>query len=54
MVMAIIYCVKMWISWNKNTEAVLDASKKVGLEVHAAKTKYISYLVTRLQDKVIV
>jgi hypothetical protein len=26
---------------NKNTEAVLDASKEVGLEVNAEKTKYI-------------
>jgi hypothetical protein len=34
----------------KNTETLLDASKKVGLEVNAQKTKQTvcSYLVTRL------
>jgi hypothetical protein len=32
----------------KNTEAVLGASKKVGAEVNAEKTKYMSYLITRL------
>jgi hypothetical protein len=36
----------------KNTEALLDTSKGVGLEVNAEKTKHCSCLVTRMQDKI--
>ena len=35
----------------KNTEALVIASKETGLEVNAEKTKYISCLKTRMQDK---
>jgi hypothetical protein len=40
----------------KDTEAVLNASKEIGSEVNADKTKYdiCSCLVTRLQDKFII
>jgi hypothetical protein len=39
----------------KNTEILVDASKEVGLEVNAEKTKYLIYccLVTIMQDKII-
>jgi hypothetical protein len=37
----------------KNRETLVDASKKVGLEVKVEKTKYICcYLVTRMQVKI--
>jgi len=41
------YMLTMWIYWlktyrvKKNTEALLEAIKKVGLEVNADKTKYM-------------
>jgi hypothetical protein len=34
----------------KNTETLLDASKKVGLEINAEKTKYMSLLLSRHQN----
>jgi hypothetical protein len=37
----------------KNTEAVIDASKEVGLEVNAGKTKYILMSHHRMQEKII-
>jgi ribosomal protein S2 len=33
-------------------EVVIDASKEVGLEVNAEKTKYMLCLVTRMQGKI--
>jgi hypothetical protein len=38
----------------ESTEVQLDASKKLGLEVNARKLSICSYLVTRLQDKIII
>jgi nitrous oxide reductase len=32
----------------KNTETFIDASKEVGLEINAEKTKYICYRITRM------
>jgi hypothetical protein len=39
---------------NKNTEALIDASKEAGLKVNAQKAKYecSGCLVTRIQDKI--
>jgi hypothetical protein len=38
----------------KITKALLDANKKVGLEISAEKTKYIcSCVITKLQDEII-
>jgi hypothetical protein len=38
----------------KNAEALLDASKEIGLEVNSEKTKYMLCLVIRLQGRVII
>jgi hypothetical protein len=38
----------------KNTEAVLDPSKEVHLEVNTGKTKYMLGLFTRVQDRTII
>jgi hypothetical protein len=38
----------------QNKEALLHASKKVGLEIDAEKIKYMLCLVTRLQDKIVI
>jgi hypothetical protein len=38
----------------KNTEAVLEASREVGLKVNSEKTKYICMSCTKEQDKIIV
>jgi hypothetical protein len=35
----------------KSTQYLIDASKKVGLEVNAYKLSIYCYLVTRIQDK---
>jgi hypothetical protein len=35
---------------NKNTETLIDASKVIGLDVHAEKTKYTSMLLSRHQN----
>jgi hypothetical protein len=37
----------------KNTETIIDASKEVGLEANAENTKYMLYLITRMQGKII-
>jgi hypothetical protein len=37
----------------KNIETLIDASKKVDLEVNMEKTKYICCLVTRIQGKIL-
>jgi hypothetical protein len=34
----------------KNTETLIDASKKVGLEVNTEKLYISCYLITRMQD----
>jgi hypothetical protein len=34
----------------RNTETLIDASKEVGLEVNAEKTRYIRRLVSRRQN----
>jgi hypothetical protein len=36
----------------KNTEALVVASKEIGLEVNAEKTKYTVILAIRMQDKI--
>jgi hypothetical protein len=42
------------VTKNKNTKALLEARKEVGLEGNSDKTEYIcSCLFTRLQDKII-
>jgi hypothetical protein len=38
-------------SIKKNTENLIDASKKVGREVNTEKTKYMLLSVTRMQGK---
>jgi hypothetical protein len=37
----------------KNTETSIEATKEVGIEMNVEKTKYMFYLVTRLQVKMI-
>jgi hypothetical protein len=36
----------------KSTETLIDASKVVGPEINLQKTKYMFYLITRMQDKI--
>jgi hypothetical protein len=36
----------------RSTESLIDASKEVGLEVNAEKTKYMFFLVTRMRGKI--
>jgi hypothetical protein len=38
----------------RNTEAALDTSKKVDLEINAKKTKLCSCFITRMQYKIII
>jgi hypothetical protein len=38
---------------NKNTEALVDASKRVGLEVNTEKVSINLCQITRMQDKII-
>jgi hypothetical protein len=40
MLMALIYWVRTYIH-KENAEALLDASKEIGLEVNSEKTKYM-------------
>jgi ABC-type antimicrobial peptide transport system ATPase subunit len=37
----------------KNTQTLIDPSKKIGLEVNTEITKYTSCLVTKIQGKII-
>jgi hypothetical protein len=37
----------------KNTETLIDASKEVGLDIDAEKTKYMVCLISRMQGKII-
>jgi len=39
---------------NKETDALVDASKEIGLEVNADKTKYMAMCEMRMQDGVTV
>jgi hypothetical protein len=39
--MMIIFITFIVVSFQKNTEALLDAGKEVGLEVNSEKTKYM-------------
>jgi len=41
-------------SIKKKTEALLEASKEVCLEVNAEKSKYMVYLATKMKNKIIV
>jgi hypothetical protein len=40
-------------SMKKNTEALIDTSKEVGLSANTEETNYILMSLTRLQDKIV-
>jgi hypothetical protein len=43
MLVMLIYWVKTYMPYKKITEAALDSSKEVGLEINSETTKYMSY-----------